>query len=108
MTIQQCKYVLKILDCGSFNEAAKQLFIAQSNLSVHIKALEQELHIKIFERAGTGVLLTEEGAEFVRYARQIVNYNDFIANRYTIHDPRPRSPSSCGHPALRLCCGYFQ
>ena len=48
MTIQQCKYVLAIAKTGSFSEAAKQLFIAQSSLSISIKSLEQELNIKIF------------------------------------------------------------
>ena len=83
MTIQQCKYILKIAECGSFNEAARQLFIAQSSLSVSVKALEQELGIKIFERSGNGVYLTAEGTEFVRYARQIAEQSDFIMNRYT-------------------------
>lgn len=83
MTIQQCKYILKIAECGSLNEAAKQLFVAQSSLSVCVKSLEQELNIKIFERAGNGVCLTEEGTEFVQYARQISEQNDFIINRYT-------------------------
>lgn len=82
MTIQQCKYVLKVLECGSFNEAAKQLFVAQSSLSVSVKTLEQELGIKIFERSLGGVFLTEEGTEFVRYARQFVELNDFVAGRY--------------------------
>lgn len=82
MTITQCKYVLKIAECSSFNEAAKQLFIAQSSLSVSVRQLEQEFDIKIFERSGNGIYLTEEGAEFVRYAKQIVEQNDFIVNRY--------------------------
>jgi len=76
MTIQQCKYVLEIAKTGSFSEAAKQLFIAQSSLSISVKTLEQELDIKIFERSGNGVYLTEEGAEFVRYARQICDSNN--------------------------------
>lgn len=87
MTIQQCKYVLKVLECGSFNEAAKQLFVAQSSLSVSVKTLEQELNIKIFERSLGGVYLTEEGTEFVRYARQFVELNDFVTGRYKA-DPR--------------------
>jgi len=83
MTIQQCKYVVKIAQCGSFNEAAKQLFVAQSSLSVSIKSLEQELNIKIFERSGNGVYLTEAGTEFARYARQITQQHDFIVSRYS-------------------------
>ena len=90
MTIQQCKYVLKVLECGSFNEAAKQLFVAQSSLSVSVKTLEQELGIKIFERSLGGVFLTEEGTEFVRYARQFVELNDFVTGRY-------KADSTCKH-----------
>lgn len=82
MTIQQCKYVLEIAKTGSFSEAAKQLFIAQSSLSVSVKMLEQELNIKIFERSSGGVYLTEDGAEFVRYAAQIAESDEFVRKRY--------------------------
>ncbi len=82
MTMQQLKYILKISECGSLNEAAKQLFIAQSSLSVSVRSLEQELNITIFERTGNGVYLTEEGAEFTKYARQLVEQNDLIIDRY--------------------------
>lgn len=83
MTIQQCKYVLAIAKAGSFSEAAKQLFIAQSSLSVSVKSLEQELNVKIFERSGNGVYLTDDGAEFVKYAGEICETSDFVAERYS-------------------------
>ena len=82
MTIQQCKYVLAVAKTGSFSEAAKQLFIAQSSLSISVKSLEQELNIKIFERSGGGVYLTDEGAEFLKYATQICENSDYITERY--------------------------
>ena len=82
MTIQQCIYVLEIAKSGSFNEAAKRLFVAQSSLSVSIKALEQELNIQIFNRVANGVYLTEDGAAFVRYARQLVEQSDFIVKHF--------------------------
>lgn len=82
MTIQQCKYVLEIANCGSFNQAAKQLFMAQSSLSFGIKSLEDELGIRIFDRSGNGICLTDEGAEFIKYARQICKNSDLIAERY--------------------------
>ena len=82
MTIQQCRYALEIAATGSFSEAAKQLFVAQSSLSVSIKALEQELGIRIFERSGSGVYLTEEGSEFVRYAARIADSEGLITERY--------------------------
>lgn len=82
MTIQQCIYILEIHSTGSFSEAARKLFIAQSSLSNSVKGLEDELGIKIFERSKNGAVLTVEGAEFVRYAAEIVSKNDFIINRY--------------------------
>lgn len=85
MTIQQCRYALTIAKCGSFSEAAKQLFIAQSSLSLGIKSLENELNIRIFDRSGNGVHLTDEGAEFIRYAEQICQNSDLIAERYGKH-----------------------
>lgn len=97
MTIQQCKYILKIAQCGSFSEAAKQLFVAQSSISVSVKTLEQELGIRIFERCGNGVYLTDDGAEFARYARQIVEQYDFTLNRYVSTDTRKRLYVSSQH-----------
>lgn len=82
MTIQQCRYVLAIAKCGSFSEAAKQLFVAQSSLSLGIKALENELNIQIFDRSGNGVYLTDEGTEFIRYAQQLCLDTDLIEERY--------------------------
>ena len=82
MTIQQCRYALAFVKCGSFSEAAKQLFIAPSSLSVGIKSLENELNIQIFDRSGTGVHLTDEGAEFIRYAEQICQNAELITERY--------------------------
>lgn len=90
MTIQQCKYVLEILRKGSFNEAAKSLYTAQSSLSAGVKALENELGIRIFERSNNGVCLTSDGAEFVRYASQMVEQNDFILDKYKAQQHCPK------------------
>ena len=97
MTVQQCKYVLEIAQSGSFNEAAKRLFIAQSSLSVSVKTLEKELNIKIFQRAENGVCLTEEGAEFVRYARQMTQQHDFILQRFADNEQNQRLYVSTQH-----------
>ena len=61
MTIQQCIYILEIHNTGSFSEAARKLFVAQSSLSTSVKCLEDELGIKIFERSKNGAVLTIEG-----------------------------------------------
>ena len=72
MTLQQLKYVVEVAERGSITEAAKSLFIAQPSLSAAIRDLEEETGTTIFLRNSRGILLTQEGVEFLGYARQVV------------------------------------
>ena len=72
MTIQQLKYVISVVENGSITEAAKKLYISQPSLSNSIKDIENEVGITIFIRSRSGIALTKEGAEFVGYARQVI------------------------------------
>ena len=47
MRIQQLHYIIKIVETGSMNEAAKQLFITQPSLSNAVRDLEREMGIDI-------------------------------------------------------------
>ena len=90
MTLQQLKYVIEIANRGSMNEAAKRLFISQPSLSNAIKDLEQELQITIFERTNKGISLSIEGAEFLGYARQVIEQAELLENRYLHAKPSPQ------------------
>lgn len=72
MTLQQLKYLIEVADKGSINKAAKSLYISQPSLSNAIRELEEEVNITIFNRTNRGVVLTDEGAEFLAYARKVV------------------------------------
>ena len=61
MTLQQLRYALCVADCGSMNEAGKQLFISQPSLSETIKELETEIGFDLFVRSNRGILVTPEG-----------------------------------------------
>ncbi|MGN0142835.1 MAG: LysR family transcriptional regulator [Roseburia sp.] len=82
MTLQQIKYALTIADCGSMNEAAKQLFISQPSLSEAVKDLEQEIGLEIFLRSNRGIIITPEGEEFLGYARQVSEQFGLLQSRY--------------------------
>jgi len=97
VTIQQCRYILEIVKQGSFNEAAKSMFVAQTSISGAVKSIESELNIKIFERSNKGVFLTDDGAEFVRYAKQLVSHADFITDRYMVPDEIEKLSVSSQH-----------
>lgn len=82
MTLQQLRYALAIADCGSMNEAAKQLFISQPSLSETIKELEIEIGLQIFQRSNRGIVITPEGEEFLGYARQVTEQFGLLKARY--------------------------
>lgn len=82
MTLLQLKYIVKIVECGSMNEASHELYISQPALSSSVKDLERELGIEIFTRSSQGIALTVEGAEFLKYARQVLDQADLLEERY--------------------------
>ncbi len=82
MTLQQLKYVIKIVECSSITEAAKQLFITQPSLSTAVKEIEKELGIEIFYRTTKGISLSIDGMEFLSYARQIIEQTELLEQRY--------------------------
>lgn len=71
MNIDYLKEFVVLADNGSFSGAAEVLFLSQSSLSKHIKALEQELDVLLFRRTTRCLELTEEGEVFLSYARRI-------------------------------------
>ena len=72
MELRQLVYFLHVAELGSFTRAQHQLSIAQPALSRQIRALEDELKQKLFERNGRGVVPTEAGRQLVAYAQEIV------------------------------------
>ena len=82
MTIQQLLYVIRITETGSFNRAAERLFMAQPSLTAAVKELEKEIGITIFNRDRKGVTLTAEGADFLPYARSVVDQYQSLMDVY--------------------------
>lgn len=83
MTLQQLLYSIKIAETKSMNKAAAELFISQPALSSAIRELEEELNIEIFIRNKRGIIVTIEGENFLKYARQIVEMSNMLKDRYT-------------------------
>lgn len=90
MTLQQLKYAAGVAEWGSFNEAAARLFISQPSLSAAVRELEGEMGVRIFDRTSRGVTVTEEGAEFLGYARQVLEQAGLLEERYRDAVPRRR------------------
>lgn len=82
MTLQQIYYALTIASLGSMNKASEKLFISQPTLTASIKQLEEELSIPLFNRTNKGVVVTEQGREFLASARSIYTQYEMLEERY--------------------------
>ena len=83
MTLQQIHYVLTVSENGSMNRAAEKLYISQPTLTSTIHSLENELGIKLFNRTNQGVILTNEGKDFLLQARQIYQQYEMLRDKYS-------------------------
>src|ERR1700712_666268 len=54
----------------SFSKAAQVLFVTQPAISKHVKALEDQYKVPLFERKGNSILLTEAGKRLNEYLLQ--------------------------------------
>lgn len=82
MTLQQLRYVVTVAEKGTISEAAKTLYISQPSLTNAIRELEKEMRITIFNRTNKGVVVSNEGDEFLGYARQVLEQTDLLEEKY--------------------------
>ncbi len=73
MEIRNLMTFLRVAELQNFTRAAEQLGYSQSTVTVQIQQLEQELNVKLFERIGKKISVTEKGWEVFQYAKEIRN-----------------------------------
>jgi DNA-binding transcriptional LysR family regulator len=73
MEFYQLRTFLAVAEEANLTRAAEKLFTSQPAVSAHIRALEEELGVKLFERSARGMTLTPAGASLQHEARRIVD-----------------------------------
>ncbi len=76
MTLKQVEVFLAVADSRSFSKGGDAVSLAQSTASQHIRALEDELGARLFNRSSGHVSLTEAGRLFYEHARRICRASD--------------------------------
>jgi len=66
MNVDQLKAFHKVAATGSFTKAAREFCLTQSAVSRQIRALEDEIGGRLFDRSGRRINLTGEGIEALR------------------------------------------
>lgn len=72
VSLDQLRYFVTVAETGSTHAASRALHISQPPLSRHIKALEDELGVTLFDRTPRGMELRPEGARFLGHARGVL------------------------------------
>jgi DNA-binding transcriptional LysR family regulator len=73
LDIYQLKVFLSVYRQRSFSSAAKELHLTQPSVSIHIKRLEDELGVKLFDRVGRRTIPTREGTLLYSRAEDVVS-----------------------------------
>lgn len=89
-TLQQLRYFIEVAAEGSISAAADVLYVAQPTMSAAMKDLEARVGRALLVRSTRGVRLTDEGAEFLGYARQVVEQVELLEQRYLGRPPSRR------------------
>ncbi len=72
MDLRQLRYFIAVAEELSFSRAAERLHVSQPPLSVHVKGLEEDLGIRLFDRSNRGVTLTAAGQVFYDEIRTVL------------------------------------
>src|SRR5690606_38481825 len=90
VTLQQLRYFVEVAVEGSISAAADLLYVSQPPLSASLKDLESRTDRVLFIRSVRGVTLTEDGAEFLGYARQVLEQAELLEQKYLGRAPSRR------------------
>jgi DNA-binding transcriptional LysR family regulator len=72
MTLEQLRIFIAVAEKQHVTRAASELNLTQSATSAAIAALEARYGIKLFDRVGRGIVLTQTGRDFLTEARAVV------------------------------------
>ncbi len=90
MDIDALKSFLAFVDTGSFTRAAKQINRTQSAFSAQMRKLEDELNIRLFEKDGRNLVLSEAGLALRSHAEELVGlHNKAVKQVSRYQDKRP-------------------
>ncbi|MFT5705714.1 MAG: DNA-binding transcriptional LysR family regulator [Shewanella sp.] len=77
-----------VVDCGSFNKAAKLLGISRPAVSEQIKKLEQLLSVRLLQRTTRNLSLTQEGEKILPLAQSVLESLDLVSHVLTEDEPK--------------------
>lgn len=112
--LNSLKIFARIVEAGSFSEAARRLKQPLSTVSRRIAELENQLGIRLLERSTRNLRLTDVGSEVLEHARHTAELSDAIDNVISNHQThvagtlRLAAPPSISDSLIAPVLGGFQ
>lgn len=76
MDLRSLRIFLTVAETGGFSRAAVRLHTVQSNVTAHVKKLENELGVGLIDRGAASIRLTGDGQVLKGYATRILALHD--------------------------------
>lgn len=83
MDFKQLEAFAAVVDYGSFSEAARRLYLTQPTISAHIRALENELKVKLIIRTTKKLTITTKGYQLYDSAVRILHIRNNLLEDFT-------------------------
>lgn len=108
MKLDQLRYFVQIVECHSFNQAAKNLYMTQPALTASMQSLEEELQITLFHRSHKGAYPTKQGLQIYHDCKDILMaLEDKMQQWQTLAKPQEK-PSGVVHlAAIPVVCNFI-
>jgi DNA-binding transcriptional LysR family regulator len=96
MDTRYLKEFVVLAEKCNYADAAETLFISQSSLFKHVKSIEHELDIVLFQKNGNRISLSEEGKIFLQYAQTCIVQEEVFRNEITHYRKRHNTVVNIG------------
>ena len=97
--LRHLRYFVAVAEALSFTKGAQKLHLSQPSLTRQIKALEEEVGVRLLDRNRQGVSLTRQGASFLTDAKRILSLSVDIVDSARRSSDAPLPPLNIGYVA---------
>lgn len=108
MKLDQLRYFIKIVECHSFHQAARELYMTQPALTKSIQSLEAELSVALLRRSRTGTYPTEFGLRVYHDCKEILdNLETKITSWQSFQAEREKVAGTVHLAAIPVLCNLI-
>ncbi len=108
MKLDQLRYFVQVVECHSFNQAAKNLYMTQPALTSSIQALEEELQVTLLRRSRKGTYPTVYGLQVYQDCKDLLESLESKIDTWKLFSREKEKVSGTVHlAAIPVVCNFI-